>query len=266
MKTVPEATIFQGSATTHLFWTGGWDSTFRLLQLLLDEHKVVQTYYLMDSTRASAPKEIETIQKIRERLHRDYPHIQQLLLPTQFHEIAAIQPNPEITAAFREILKKKHLGTQYEFLARFCAERGLMDVELSIVDDGAFHLFIPDLSATNGTTPAAENEPLSSDLQKIFRFFTFPLLHLSKTEMQRIAEQRGWMDLMRLTWFCHNPILGKFPCGQCIPCKIALEEGMGWRIPALIQAKNKLAGAHPFRSVLTKKKAPIKVSHFRNRI
>jgi Predicted PP-loop superfamily ATPase len=258
--------VTQPGTITHLFWTGGWDSTFRLLQLLLDEQKAVQTYYLLDSSRASCPKEIETILTIKKRLHTDYPHTQQLLLPTQFHEIASIPPNPEITQAFHEILKKKHLGTQYEFLARFCAERGLKDVELSIVDDGAFHLFIPDLNGTNGTTPAAENEALSSDLQKIFRFFTFPLIHRSKTEIQRIAEQRGWMDFMRLTWFCHNPILGKFPCGQCRPCQIALEEGMGWRIPALIRAKNKLAGARPFSSFLAKKKALIRVGHFGNRI
>ncbi len=48
--------VTQPGIITHLFWTGGWDSTFRLLQLLLDEHKAVQTYYLLDSFRASCHK------------------------------------------------------------------------------------------------------------------------------------------------------------------------------------------------------------------
>lgn len=61
----------QPGTITHLFWTGGWDSTFHLLQLLLDEYKAVQTYYLLDSTRASCPEEIETILTIKKRLHTD---------------------------------------------------------------------------------------------------------------------------------------------------------------------------------------------------
>ena len=33
-----------------LLWTGGWDSTFRLLQLLLLYEKKVQPYYIIDPT------------------------------------------------------------------------------------------------------------------------------------------------------------------------------------------------------------------------
>ena len=37
----------------NLFWTGGWDSTYRLLYLLIVEKKYVQPYYIIDLTRKS---------------------------------------------------------------------------------------------------------------------------------------------------------------------------------------------------------------------
>ena len=230
-----ESSTAQNNAAKNLYWTGGWDSTFRLLQLLLDENQLVQTYYLIDPNRLSAPIEIKCIQKIRARLFKRFPITQSLLLPTRFTEISSIEPNPLITCAHREILKLKHLGEQYEWLARFCAQNQILDMELSIVDDGAFHHFIPDLSGTSSGTNIAEGEPNKSDLFELFRFYTFPLIKLSKLQMKQIAEKRGWMEFMKLTWFCHNPIFGKIPCGKCRPCEIALEEGMGWRIPAFVR-------------------------------
>ena len=41
----------------NLFWTGGWDSTFRLLQLIIVFRKRVQPYYIIDTTRKSVQNE-----------------------------------------------------------------------------------------------------------------------------------------------------------------------------------------------------------------
>ena len=237
-----EIPTVQNEAVTNLYWTGGWDSTFRLLQLLLQANLPVQTYYLIDRNRPSAPVEIKSIQKISARLFKRYPVTRGLLLPTRFTEISSIKPSERITRAHREILKSKHLGEQYEWLARFCAQNQIFDMELSIVDDGAFHHFISNLSDPISSANAVESEPNKSDLFELFQFYTFPLINLSKLQMQQIAEERGWMELMRLTWFCHNPILGRIPCGKCRPCEIALEEGMGWRIPALVRMAAKTDG------------------------
>lgn len=37
--------------THHLLWTGGWDSTFRVLQLLLCSRDAVQPHYIIDPER-----------------------------------------------------------------------------------------------------------------------------------------------------------------------------------------------------------------------
>lgn len=39
--------------SVNLFWTGGWHSTFRLIQLVLLHQKVVQPYYLIDHYKKS---------------------------------------------------------------------------------------------------------------------------------------------------------------------------------------------------------------------
>lgn len=43
---------------------------------------------------------------------------------------------------------------------------------------------------------------------------------------------------MNLSWFCHEPILGR-PCGMCGPCEDAMMLGMQWRVPAAAQHRHK---------------------------
>jgi len=38
----------------NLLWTGGWDSTFRLLQLILDTRATIQPVYVIDTARRSS--------------------------------------------------------------------------------------------------------------------------------------------------------------------------------------------------------------------
>lgn len=63
------------AAMTPLLWTGGWDSTFRLLSLLLGEQREVQPYYIIDSLRyrPAVPAEREAMRLIRQRLLRCHP-------------------------------------------------------------------------------------------------------------------------------------------------------------------------------------------------
>ena len=68
-------------AVVNLLWTGGWDSTFRLLQLLLLHRVPVVAYYIEDPTRPSTGIELETMARIVDRLHDAYPHTRDLLLP-----------------------------------------------------------------------------------------------------------------------------------------------------------------------------------------
>ena len=53
--------LFSGHCV-NLLWTGGWDSTFRLLSLVLIKRKPVQPFYVIDVGRVSTIREIKTMQ------------------------------------------------------------------------------------------------------------------------------------------------------------------------------------------------------------
>ena len=73
----------------NLLWTGGWDSTFRLLQLLLSHRVPVVPYDLEDPTRASTRIELDTMARITAHLRDAYPHTRELLHPLR---IATVHP------------------------------------------------------------------------------------------------------------------------------------------------------------------------------
>lgn len=226
------------STPVNLLWTGGWDSTFRLLQLLLDEIRVVQTYYLIDANRKSTINEIATILKIKKVLISDYPHTSVLLLPTIFHEISSIKPNGDISNSYTEISSKIHLGSQYDWLARFCDEQNIDGMELSLIKGGITSNLISSSSLVdiqkNGDVSDLENDII----HRLFHYFSFPILNLSKLDIKNISEEKKWMKIMNMTWFCHKPRAGQIPCGRCRPCRIAVEQGMSYRIPLRVRLIN----------------------------
>lgn len=194
------------SHTTHLFWTGGWDSTFRLLQLLFEEKRVVQPHYLMRSEQSSGT-EIDTMVRIRRNINRNYPEYRSLLKPIIITDSSAIKSNERISKEYQSLIKEKKVNTQYETLARYCSEMKITNAELSVI--------------------AIEQEIIDSDL---FESFAFPLLRMTKKEMLLIAKENGWMEIMKMTSFCRRPKNGR-PCGFCGPCTDAVMAGMGWRLP-----------------------------------
>ena len=222
------------SETVNLLWTGGWDSTFRLLQLLLVFESRVQPYYLINQTRPSANMEIKTMKTIEEQLFAKYPKTKELLLPTQFKEVSDIKPGPELTKAFTNIRSHQFMGSQYKWLAGFCVETGLEEIELSIHKDDKAHAvlkpFVKWVHTKSGKYCEVDKAFHGSDEFKLFRFFKFPLFDLSKLDMQAVARNKGFEDLLNLTWFCHKPRAGQ-PCGVCNPCIYTVQEGLVDRIP-----------------------------------
>lgn len=67
--------------TVHLLWTGGWDSTYRLLYLLW-EGKQVQPHYIIDTHRPSSGHELRAMEAIRASINKDIERLPGTLLPT----------------------------------------------------------------------------------------------------------------------------------------------------------------------------------------
>lgn len=189
-----------------LLWTGGWDSTFRLLQLLFEEKAEVQPHYLMRSEQQTGT-EIDTMVKIRRHLSRQYPETRKLLHPLIIKDAKSVYQDPEINKLHQNLSEKKKVNYQYKLLACYCREIEVSDMELSII--------------------ALEKDIVHS---KLFDCFSLPLLDKTKVDMYREAKNHNWMDIMGMTWFCRRPVKGK-ECGMCGPCTDVIIMGMGWRLP-----------------------------------
>lgn len=221
----------------HLLWTGGWDSTFQLLRLLLVHRLPVRPIYLVDSRRSSLDVELRTMDRIRTALAEHYPETRQLMLPTLSEDISRLPANPEIEQAYARLNAECPIGSQYEWLAKFCRGQGLHDVEVGFerTRNGAGAL-LTDLGVA-GTSAAGypvhriSPDGRHPDAQLVFGAYACPLFEISKQEMAREVDARGWRPIMLETWFCHRPA-GTEPCGICNPCLGVIQAGLGWRIPS----------------------------------
>lgn len=225
--------------TIQLLWTGGWDSTYRLLDLVLERRVSVQPWYVRDDERASTPLELTVMAAITDAVAARDPEAARLLRPTRFVDREEIAPVPALTAMCGQL----HLGSQYEWLARLTYQERLSAFELGVEKRGSrVHGMlwgnVEPVLGVGGRTFRLKAEVSDPDLE-LFRNFEFPVLHLTKSDLRQRAEARGWADLMNMTWFCHEPRAGK-PCGMCTPCMVALEEGFGERIPPLRRLRPRL--------------------------
>jgi hypothetical protein len=244
--------------SANLLWTGGWDSTFQLLRLLLLHRRRVTPFYLLDPTRPSTQVELATMQRIRERLATHDPQTLELFAPLQSFRVEELAPDPDIEAAFAASVHETYMGSQYGWLARFCKQRDISDMQLCIHRDDKAHVAIEqfvyrDSGDDGATTWRFDPQFADTNQYRIFRYFSFPLFETTKLDMARVAAEQGWDPLMHMTWFCHKPGKDQQPCGRCNPCLYTIEEGLGWRIPA----KRRMASAM-YRAFVRPFKAPAK--------
>jgi hypothetical protein len=242
---------YDSKAEINLLWTGGWDSTFRLLDLILIQKSTVQPFYIIDTGRPSTLNELKAMNSIREDIAKRNSQLANLIKPTVIVSIHDIKANYDVTTKFNRLKEKGHLGQQYEWLASFANQWNIPNLELCIhIDDYAYKFISEYLLAIRKTKQLDRNNDAS-----IFSFFNFPLLKLSKVEMMKIAQEQGFSDIMEKTWFCHTPWRNK-PCGICVPCNCTIKEGLGYRVPKLSRLRRKLWIFRKYLSDAAKRKKP----------
>lgn len=237
------------SDTRDLLWTSGWDSTFRLLSALLLEGATVRPHYVVDPTRPSTEAEMKAMANIRSGLEARYPEAALRLLPTEYGHRDDVPAIPATERRFASLTARGQLGSQYEWLARYAASKGMVDLELSIHrDDKAHHYLdgnVQPIRYRSTTVYRLTDAAAKTDLA-LFERFTFPLFDVSKRDMRSLAIHNGFIDILELSWFCHTPLAGQ-PCGTCVPCNDAIKEGLGYRIPPVSRLRHRLSAAVPLR-------------------
>lgn len=210
-----------------VLWTGGWDSTYRVLALALGERQPVQPHYLLDPERRSTDFELRAIDAIRAEANARGAEI----APLHVQRVDHIAIGAEAAAEHRALAHEFDIGAQYLWLSEYARRQGITELELCIhVDDKAY--------AAVRALPASNDE--SSGGPGLFRFFAFPVLEVSKLQMWQTARAQGFDDLMDHTWFCHIPTRSGRPCGFCGPCRWTSGEGLAHRLSRSAHARREL--------------------------
>ncbi|WP_347862280.1 7-cyano-7-deazaguanine synthase [Salimicrobium sp. PL1-032A] len=218
----------------HIMWTGGFDSTFRVLDLVFNKKRVVQPHYIIDEGRPSTNKEIETIHTIIAHIAiMDMEAAKRIKEPIITYK-KDIEEDEEGKDKFERLVSNSFLGTQYLWLPAYLKQNGIPEIESGAHKDDNIEKFIIDyverIEEDDDHYYMIKEEYRDTDLS-IFSRFRYPLLDYSKLDMEQIAEENGFGHLMEMTWFCYRPQKDGKPCGLCNPCKYAKNEGMGRRVP-----------------------------------
>lgn len=210
------------SRPTNLLWTAGWDSTYRLLDLVVHEERPVQPWYLMSLMgRISDKYEIRAMEKIRAALRDANPEAAKRILPTRWVRGLDIELDPVIAAEMAEIKSRRHIGEQFGMLASF-AKQERITIELAAEKGCTFEKIFEGFSLGEISNLAAEERPVP----ELIRYFQFPIATLTREDMRKNAIDRGFIQFMGQVWTCHSPVFGR-PCGYCRPCVYARNLGIG---------------------------------------
>jgi len=233
---ISAATPASGSPAhpVNLLWTAGWDSTYRLLTLVLGQGRAVSPHYIVDPGRPGTPHELLAMREIRTHIAQAYPDRAELIQPTRATLLDSIPPNEMVSAKLTRLRCRGHLGEQYDWLARYVVAAGIVDLELCIHADDKAEAFLRDhvehVTDENNESYWQLKPCDPEDDLALFTRFRMPILSLTKRDMRARADAAGFQPIMGLTWFCHTPIDGK-PCGTCNPCRYTIDEGLSERLP-----------------------------------
>jgi hypothetical protein len=219
------------SSDHKILWTGGWDSTFRVLYLVIIKKEFVQPYYIVDPFRWSLLQELQAMSRIRQSLRRKFPEICNLLLPTKMFDKTDIREDVNIAKSYAPL--KQRLGGQYEWLAMWAKQIEINGIELVIEKTDSKLGCLPVVGKylkkeENGLV--IDDAYAGSPEHILFQYFLFAITDTSKLDMLRLATENGFEDLLGLTWFCHRPKFFSQPCGTCNPCKSTKHKGLGYRL------------------------------------
>lgn len=217
------------------FWTGGWDSTFRVLYASLVERRRVDPHYIIDTGRPSSLHELRAISRVKDLLKIRDRHAYERISNLHITSGNEIPEDIEITNSWKRLKCQMEIARQYDWLARYAKSENLTGLELcmerpDVNEEGdAIYSF---LKANLEQTPFGTykvRRSITGD-GKIFARFEFPIFEYSKSQMRDIARKHGFIEILEKSWFCHTPINGT-PCGMCNPCVYAVKEGMQYRFP-----------------------------------
>ena len=227
--------LYKPNQIRYIFWTGGYDSTFLLIQALIIEGYPVQPIYIkcqnLDTKysidgRKNQSQELNTMKKIRKVILDKYPYTKQSFLPTMY--VYNIQKDKDITYRYKMVHQKYKFFsrdiTQYERMARFSIHFN-KNIEVGLekcgtgLDEATQKVRINEGSMNCRILDKKDLNNIGYKYLDIFRNLRFPIVHLSKNDMKIIASEQKLYYILELTWSCWYPNKDGTPCGICYQCR-----------------------------------------------
>lgn len=222
----------------HILWTGGLDSTYRVVELSRQEC-IIQPHYIIINGRSTVENELRAISDITDILNSDERTIAKLL-PVETFPMNDLDEYADIQSAWEMLHEKKHFNsTQYPLLARYARQKQLkleMGIQFSengsvaeIIDE-SYLMDCPDNDDVMMMNPVKGSQEWASFT--LFQDFLFPksLYHKTKAEEIEELKNQGYDKVLKKVWTCFSPVLG-IPCGHCFACESARKEGAGMMVP-----------------------------------
>lgn len=227
------------------FWTGGWDSTFRVLQRARVEKIDVHPCYVVDRGRASAGAEVEAMNRLLRTLDEHDPETLSRIAPIRYVARGAIPAVPAITEAWEHLRETLDIGSQYDWLARLAESEGWSQVELCIHGKGRLRPVLGDhvrsVERADGRVVYEVSPTAPEAVRLVFGRFAFPFWPTDKHEDFEEATRQGLVEILDdHAWFCFAPTNGR-PCGACRPCQFMIRDGFAHRIPRAVRVRNRIA-------------------------
>ena len=225
-----------------IFWTGGMDSTFAVINFLHQGFNV-QPYYLIWNAFYHQ-KEIDTQNEIRNIIEK-HKELQGKLLPTIYvpNEYNELNDFPEeMRKAWHSVFIEQ--GKLPIYVGRYT--RGFQYLRLALLplefDGTAIGITGYDtkpgdlrrLLETNGHMAFDENnigyfpkDKCDKDIYKVFGRFTYPIANISERKFFNLYQKWGFSDVLSRVRFCHNEkTYHGDRCGFCLPCQVKFSYGM----------------------------------------
>lgn len=214
----------------HLFWTGGYDSTFRLCQAAIDQNRIVQPYYIVTKLdncktcnfqRNNRVEENRAMENVLLHIQKKYPNQYTNIKPIIY--VDRIPKNNRITDTFYEmnLHNSRRKYNQYEAMARYANGIGKR-IEIGTVglhgEDGQPIPTDPWGSYLRANLVKENNSYYVRDINSPVYHLSFPIAYLSKHDIARISKKKGYFDIVKHSWSCWFPKKGR-PCGRCNMCR-----------------------------------------------
>lgn len=213
---------------TYLFWTGGYDSTFRLCQLLINEKKKVLPIYIswkdLDNSpnkyykRNNHKQEIKAISNIRKEIIKKFPEVKNNFMKTKI--INNINISNYIKTHMYNLWKRKlnhRPMSQYGGLAQVTINLN-KNIEIAVEKSNSSTMrrivnkYI--IKNNNNNNIIKTND---KDIN-IFNKMLFPTINITKKDMLNISKKYNYDNILYLTWSCWFPKNNK-KCNNCPMCK-----------------------------------------------